>query len=206
MNDAKTGLPVRRSTILEALGCSVTQCQIEVPSFDENVANMIKQRRDQSIQTEISKQAAIRAEQDKITAEKQGQAAVMTVKYEKEKEKMAAVTDAEKERDVAALGKQAAEFTKQKLILEGEGEATKRKLVMNADGALAVKIDAAIEINKIWAAAYQGCPNRPTPDIVYGSGGSGSGSGSGNAALDFMNIQNAKVLRELNLDLSTQKK
>ena len=77
--DQKTGQPIRRSTVLEELGCSVTQCQIEVPQFDESVSNMIKQRRDQSIQTEIAKQAAIRAEQDRITSEKQGQAAVMKV-------------------------------------------------------------------------------------------------------------------------------
>lgn len=198
--DPKTNMPLRRSTVLEELGCSVTQCQIDVPQFDESVQNMLKQRRDQSIQTEISKQAAIRADQDKITAERQGQAAVMKVKYEKEMEKQAAVTDAEKEKAVAELNKQAAEFTKQKLILEGQGEAEKRKLIMSADGALKTKVDAFIEVNKIWAAAYQSCPNRPTPDIVYGAGA----TGSGNAALDFMNIQNAKALRDLNLNIQTK--
>ena len=199
--DSKTNLPMRRSTVLEELGCTVTQCQIDVPEFDESVQNMLKQRRDQSIQTEISKQAAIRADQDKITAERQGQAAVMRIKYEKEMVKQAAITDAEKEKAVAELNKQAAEFTKKKLILEGEGEAEKRKLIMSADGALQIKIDALIEVNKIWAAAYQSCPNRPTPDIIYG----GTGNGTGNAALDFMNIQNSKVLRDLNLDMNTRK-
>lgn len=199
--DPKTNQPMRRSTVLEELGCIVTQCQIDVPQFDESVQNMLKQRRDQSIQTEISKQAAIRADQDKITAERQGQAAVMKVKYEKEMEKQAAVTDAEKEKAVADLNKQAAEFTKKKLILEGEGEAEKRKLIMNADGALQIKVDALIEVNKIWADAYKTCPNRPTPDIIYGA----SSNGTGNAALDFMNIQNSKVLRDLNLDMGTRK-
>jgi regulator of protease activity HflC (stomatin/prohibitin superfamily) len=200
--DEKTNQPVRRTTVLEELGCSVTQCQIDVPQFDESVQNMLKQRRDQSIQTEISKQAAIRADQDKITAERQGQAAVMKVKYQKEQEKQAAVTDAEKEKAVAELNKQAAEFTKQKLILEGEGEAEKRRLIMSADGALKVKVDAIIDINKIWAAAYQACPNRPTPDIIMG--GSGPSANGGNAALNFMDIQNARALQALNLDMSTK--
>jgi regulator of protease activity HflC (stomatin/prohibitin superfamily) len=200
--DPKTNQPMRRSTVLEELGCTVTQCQIDVPQFDQSVQDMLKQRRDQSIQTEISKQAAIRADQDKITAERQGQAAVMKVKYQKEQEKQAAVTDAEKEKAVAELNKQAAEFTKQKLILEGEGEAEKRKLIMNADGALKVKIDALIDINKIWAAAYQSCPNRPTPDIVYNSGG--ASGGTTNAALDFMNLQNLNALKSLNLDITNK--
>jgi regulator of protease activity HflC (stomatin/prohibitin superfamily) len=200
--DPKTNLPMRRSTVLEELGCTVTQCQIDVPQFDESVQNMLKQRRDQSIQTEISKQAAIRADQDKITAERQGQAAVMKVKYEKEMEKQAAVTDAEKEKAVAELNKQAAEFTKKKLILEGEGEAEKRKLIMNADGALQIKVDALIEINNIWATAYKSCPNRPTPDIIMG--GSGTQPNGGNAALNFMDIQNARALQSLNLDMHTR--
>lgn len=176
-------------------------CQIDVPQFDQSVQDFFKQRRDQSIQTEIAKQAAIRAAQDRITTEEQGKALVMKVKYQKEQEKQAAVTEAEKDTMVAFLGKKAAEYKKQVFILEGEGEAEKRKLIMNADGALKIKTDAVIEINKIWAAAYQACPNRPTPDIIMGTTGTSVG-GTGNAALDFMNIQNMKAMREMNVDMS----
>jgi regulator of protease activity HflC (stomatin/prohibitin superfamily) len=158
---------------------------------------MIKKQRDQTLQTEVAKQNAIRANQDKLTAEAEGLAAVMKVKYQKEQEKQAAVTDAEKEKAVASLMRDAAEFTKKKLILEGEGEAEKRKLIMSADGALEKKLEAYKAVQQMWSEAFSKYSGQIVPTTVMGGS-----VGGGNGATNFMEIMTAKAARDLSLDLS----
>lgn len=189
------GKPMRRSTVLEELGCKVTQVQIEVPKFDQAVDDMIKMQRDQTLQTEIAKQKAIRAAQDALTAEANGKAEVMKAKYERETEKQKAITDAERDTMVAYLGKKSAEYKKQTLILEGQGEAEKRKLVMSADGALAIKLDAYKAVQEMWANAFSKFQGNIVPTTQMGTV-----SGGGNGATAFMELMTAKAAKDLALE------
>lgn len=197
----ESGLPKRRPHILQQLGCEITQCQIEVPAFDKAVEEMIARRKQEALETEVRKQEAIRAEQEVITAEKKGLAEATKVKWEKEKEKQAAVTDAEKKRDVAKLDREAAGFTKQKLILEGEGEAAKKRLVMAADGALEMKLKAYVESQRLWSDAFSKYGGNIVPNVQM----AGQGGSSGNGMTEFMQIMSAKAAKDLSLDLTTRK-
>lgn len=198
--DPQTNLPKRRPHILQELGCQITQCQIEVPQFDKAVEEMIARRKQETLETEIRKQEAIRAEQEVITAEKKGLAAATQVKWEKEKEKQAAVTDAEKERDVAKLNEEAAGHYKRKLILEGEGEAAKRKLVMQADGALEIKTKAWVESQRLWSEAFANYKGNIVPSVAMGEGSKGTGNGM----MEFMQLMSAKAAKDLSVDLTNK--
>lgn len=126
------GQPLRTPNRLQELGCTVLECVIDVPAFDPKVNEMIAARKDEAMKTELAKQSAIRAKQDKITAEEQGKADVATAKYKEEVVKIAAVTVAQKEFEVAQLDAKKALENKKKLIAKGQGEAEAARLKVKA--------------------------------------------------------------------------
>ena len=193
----KDGQPVRADdSPLREFGVRTFNPVINDIKYDEAIEKQIQeqQRAIMSVQTAMAE--AKRAEQNAITAAKNGEAEAAKAKWEQEVIKAREVTQAQQRKEVASLEAQAAEFTKQKLILEGQGEAQKRQLLMNADGALAPKLDALIKINGIWADAFAKHQGKIVPDIMWG-GSSGSG---GNAATDFMNFMNMKAAKDLSVD------
>lgn len=194
----EAGNPVRVPHVLQDLGCKVTQCQIKVPQFDKSVEGMIQQRKEQALKTEVAKQEAIRAEQEAKTIAAQGQADATKAKWEQEKLKATAVTEAEQKKEVARLDKEAAEFTKQKLILEGQGEAEKKRLTMQADGALKQKLEAYVAVQEIWAKAFAEGYKVPTVDMGGGQGG----TASWDAAMKSITL---KQLQDLGLDMNIKK-
>ena len=76
VRDEKTGEPLRLNNRFQELGCEVLEAVIDVPNFDKKVEDMIAKRKDEAMLTELSKQSALRAKQDAITAIEQGKADV----------------------------------------------------------------------------------------------------------------------------------
>lgn len=207
--DSVTGKPKRVSNRLSELGCEITECVISIPDFDNLVENMIAKRKEEAMKTELAKQAAIRAQQDRITIEEQGKADVMKVKYQKEQEKIAAVVDAQKEKEVAELGahkklevakleRMAAKEYKTKRILEAEADATYKRKVMVADGALAQKLKTYEAVQARWAEAIEKSGVNWVPQVVMGDGGRQRSNGA-NALIDLLGVKAAK---DLALDMS----
>ncbi len=154
---------------------------------------------------ETARAEAKKAEQVALTAEAEGKALVMKVKYEKEQEKIAAVTEAEKEKQVAELNaqrgvevsklrKEAAEYTKAEQELLGQDEAARKAAILKANGALAQKLEALIQINRVWAQAYS---QRAVPKLQMG-GGTGNND---QATLDFSQAMQLLVAKQLGVDL-----
>jgi hypothetical protein len=199
--DPKTSLPIRKATILEKLGCTITQCQVGIPDFDALVMEMINQRKKQSLETEVKKQEAIRAQQFAITAEANGKAEAMKAKWELEVIKIRAITAAEKERDSAKLMMDAAEYIKQTAILQGQGEAEKRRLILNADGALKVKLEAWLQSQQFWAEAFSKYQGSIVPQIQTGV----SSTSGTNGATQFMEMMGMKAAKDLSLDMKVPK-
>lgn len=204
----ESGQPVRISNMLGELGCEVLECVVSIPKFDALVEEMIAKRKQQKMETDLAKQTAIRAKQDRITAEESGKAAVMKVKYEMEKEKQVAVTNAEKDKKVAELGaeqklnvakldKQAAKEYKVMKILQADADATYKRKVMQADGALAQKLATYEKVQATWASAFENVKVNLVPQMNMG-GGSSRGN---NAATDFMSLMTAKSAKDLMLDM-----
>jgi len=130
--DPMTNQPLRTPNRLQQLGCEVLECVIDVPQFDAKVEEMIAKRKDEAMKTELSKQEAIRAKQDALTAEQQGLANVAKAKYEKEVEKVQEVTTAQKLYEVAALNAKQEDENRKAAIFKGQGEAEAARLKVSA--------------------------------------------------------------------------
>ena len=197
------GMPKRQQgSILDEYGIKLQPVSIRAIDYDAIVEKQIAERQGATTQVQISRAAALRAEQEAITAVKQGEANAAKAKWEQETIKAKVVTEAQQQLEVATLDAKQAEQYKKAQILRGEGDAERKKLVMNADGALQPKLDALIEINKAWATAFQGFPGNMVPGVVIGGGANGGGSAVINAQT-FMEIMTANAAKQLSIDLQT---
>jgi len=84
-----------------------------------------------------------------------------------------------RQEEVAQLDTQAAEQFKRAETLRGEGEAARRRLVMDADGALEKKLQAYIEVSKLYASAIKDYKGNWVPSVVMGGGHGTQTDGSG---------------------------
>jgi len=175
-------IPIRQPNRLQELGCEITSCVIDVPGFDKSVTEMIAKRKQEAMKTELAKQAALRAQQDAITAEEQGKADVAKEKYVKEVELIAATTKARENFEVAEFkAKEAAQAKIAKILA---AEAVKQELLI-ADGLSArerYKIDADVK-RDIGVAEHMSKWVGPQIVMAGGEGGGSKGSGIENALM-----------------------
>lgn len=216
IKEDKDGNIVREHNPLEGKGLILANFEVKKFNYDTKVLAQISKQQENLMAIETARAEAERAQQDAITKEAKGKAAVMEVKYAqlqvKEKatiiadqDKVVAETHALKKLEVAKLEKKAAAELKQKLILEGQGEAEKKKLIMGADGALKQKLAAAVQMNKDNAAALA---KRAVPTNYWAaSGGSGNGAGSyDDEMVRQLRLMNLNTVKSLNLDMTIAKK
>jgi len=166
--------------------------------YDPKVKKQIEDQQTAIMSVQQAIADAKKAEQGAITAEQQGIAKAATAKWEREVEKAKAVVAAEERLQVAQLDNLAAEQTKQKDIKLGEGEAARKKLVMQADGALEKKLATYKEVMTI---AFQEIGKQKwVPETQINSGGSVATSGG--PMMDLLTMLNAKVAKDLALDMT----
>ena len=119
-----------------------------------------------------------------------------------QQEKEVILIAAQRDKDKAEFSKQAAEFTKQEQILLGQGESERKRLVMEADGALSVKLEAFKHGIDAMARAWA---TRPVPAYYVENGGDGKGGMSDSSNLQFMNMLNTQVAKNIGLDMNIVK-
>lgn len=179
---------------VSAYGLRLYNVSIKSISYDSNVRDQIKTQQSSIMAVQTAIASARKAEQDVITAQKEGEAAAAKAKWTIEVDKASQVTKAEAARAVAEEEVKTAALNKQRDILEGEGIAAKKRLVMQADGALDQKLKAYVETQKYWAEAFSKYSGNIVP--LYQTGGSGS-----NGGINFMELMGAKAAKDLTLDL-----
>lgn len=228
------GNVVRQACPLKGTGVTLSNFEVKVFVYSEKVKEQIAAQQQALMAVATARANAQKAEQDALTEEAKGKADVMKAKYEleqvkvravveaqKEKEvaetaaakelavakqqKLVAETHAQKELEVAKLSQQAAEATKQKNILDGEGEARKKQAIMEADGALAQKLAAYVEVNKIYAEAIAKYTGNWVPSVVMGQSGNGSPAAQ-NGAQTLIELLTAKTAKDLSLELDVKTK
>ena len=116
---------------------------------------------------------------EREVAERQAQAKVIQIERttQAETEKQLAITEAQKFREQARIEKERAQILLETATIDAEAkrvaaeaEAYAKRQILEADNALAQKLDAEIEIQKLWAEAYA---RRQVPQYVFGVGGGG---------------------------------
>ena len=217
--EAKTGQPIRQEpSALDKFHISLTAMSLNRIRYDDTVEKQIQQQQGLTMQIQTAVAQAKTAEQQALTAAKEGEANAAKSRWQQEVIRAQKVTEAQQERDiviiqaeksysnevilasqrlrVAELNKQSAEQDKQAAILTGEGKARAATLEMEANGALMPKIQALIEINKNYA---EHLPANLVPSVVMGGSGQAGSSG-----MDFISLLMAKTAKDLSLDLSMQ--
>lgn len=196
------GLPQRQQgSVLAELNIKLQPMSISELKYDGVVEKQIADRQKAITQVQNARANALRAEQDAITAAKQGEADAAKAKWEQEVIKAKLVTEAQQKLEVAQLATKEAEQFKQAEILKGQGEAERKRLVMAADGALDPKLKAYIEVNAKYAESIANYKGNWVPGVVMGEGGKG-----GNGAQDMINLLSVKTAKELGLDMTMKSK
>lgn len=208
----ENGMIMRRQSVLKDYGIELKNFVIKRIIYPENILAQLDEQQKAIMDVQKAKAMAQKAEQEAITAEKEGLAKIAIAKAEQEaikvkevveaqKEKEVAELKAHKELEVAKLDKMAAAEYNEAKRLRSEADAKAAELMIKADGALRMKLETYERVMAKWAEAYQAV--RPTPDIVIGQDKNGD---TGNAAQQFMNYMNIKAMKDLQLDMSTEGK
>ena len=192
------GQPQRQQgSVLAELGIKLQPMSISELKYDGVVEKQIADRQKAITQVQNARANALRAEQDAITAAKQGEADAAKAKWEQEVIKAKLVTEAQQKLEVATLAAKEAEQYKQAEILKGQGEAERKRLVMNADGALDPKLQAYKEVNAKYAEAIAKYQGDWVPKVVMGNSGT-----TRNGAQDMIDLLSVKTAKELGLDMT----
>lgn len=185
---------------IQKYGMDASNITINNIEYDEAVESQIKQQQQAIMAVQQAMVNAKKAEQDALTVAKQGEAEAAKAKWAQEVIKATEVTKAQQEKDVATmvatkdkevatLALETAKLHAQKTVTEAKADADSKKLAMTANNALELRLDAFVQIQKAWAAAYGA--QRQTPDIVIGGG---SSSGISNPLIDMLMVKTAKDL------------
>lgn len=194
----ENGKPQReQSSAITDFGIKLLPISINQVQYDPEIEKQIQNRQKAIQDVQIAQANALKAEQEAITAAKQGEAMAAKAKWEQEVIKAQKVTEAQQKLEVAQLEAQAAEQYKRKQILEGEGEAQKKQLIMNADGALDKKLEAYVEIQKAYAAAIENYKGNWVPLYV-----AGSSTQAGAGAQQMIDLLSIKAAKDLGLDMA----
>lgn len=217
------GAPIRQSNPLDGLGITLSNFEIKAFEYADKVKEQIATQQDALMAVATAAARAKKAEQERRTAEAEGQRQVMMAKYEKEQDKIRAVVDAEQKKQVAIvkaegfretaklakeqkiieaeasreqakIAKEAAEFYKQEQILRGEGEAKRRQLVMQADGALDAKLEAYKFVMANFAKEFG--KQKWVPEVSFGPT-----TANGSAATSLIDLLQLQALQSLGLDV-----
>ncbi len=161
--------------------------------------------REQRVQEEEQRLLAI-ARGEREVAERQAKAKVEQIQKttEAETEKQLAITGSEKLKEQAFISKETAQINLEKAKIEAEtkrtladAEAYQKKVILQADNALAQKLEAEVEIQKLWADAFS---KRKVPTTVFGGGGSSTPVGSDAETKAFMQLLTIDAAKRLNYD------
>jgi regulator of protease activity HflC (stomatin/prohibitin superfamily) len=195
------GIEREEESPIQKYGMDASNITINNIEYDPQVEEQIKQQQQAIMAVQQSMVNAKKAEQDAITTEKQGEANAAKAKWEQEVEKAKAITIAQKEKDVATmqatknkevavLDLETAKLSAERTITEAKADSDAKKLAIQADNALAKRIEAYVDVQKAWAAAYGA--QRQTPDIQMGAGAGGVNPG-------LVELLTVKTARDLNV-------
>lgn len=216
----KDGQPLHQGSPFKEYSLQVSGFQVTNIDFESATQTQIDEKRKAEMASITARANADKAAWEEKQVEAEGKKLVAQRRYEQlqlnekeillaEREKQTAVIAAQKVKEVnqeqllaAKIDVQTAKEQAEATTLRAKADADAKKLLMEADGALQVKSDTAIQINKIWAEAYQNRQVQDVPSIIMGGNTAASGR---DAASNFMNMMEAKLAKDLQADFKLNK-
>jgi hypothetical protein len=203
--EKKSGTPKRKLSSIKEYGITVADAAITDVDYEEKVDDKLIKIIDAVTKSSISKQELMTAQQQTLTAKAKGEQALVEIEYQQKQEQTKQVVEAQTKVKVAEQDKLQQKIAYEGAILEAkkikelaDAQAYARSRIMQADGALEMKLNAQIEIQKVWADAFSKYTGAIVPQIQTG------GNPTGNGALNFMDIMTAKTAKDFALDLKVK--
>lgn len=216
----KDGFPKRKIQKFTDFGITVVSALItEMKPNSKFVERMqLKQKasadraiaREQRVQEEEQRLLAI-ARGEREVAERQAKAKVDQIQKttEAQTDKQLAITNAEKIKAQAFISKETAQINYEKAKIEAktiqtlaDAEAYKKKVILKADNALAQKLSAEVDIQRLWAEAFS---KRKVPTTVFGSASGSTPTGSDSEVKAFMQMLTLDAAKRLSYDREINK-
>lgn len=202
-----SGNKLRKFSSIKEYGITVADAQITTVDYEQRVDDMLGKKIESATRASVSKQEAITAQQQAISAKAEGERNLITIEYEQKQEQTRQVVQAETQVKLAEQDKQkqriaaeAAELEARKVKTLADAEAYAKAKVMAADGALDKKLEAYKYVMAEGFKAIGDYKGAWVPSIISG-GGNGSGS---NAAFNMMEMLSIKAAKDLSLDLKNK--
>lgn len=201
------GNKLRKFSSIEEYGITVADAQITTVDYEQRVDDMLAKKIESATRASVSKQEAITAQQQAISAKAEGERNLITIEYEQKQEQTRQVVQAETQVKLAEQDKQkqriaaeAAELEARKVKTLADAEAYAKAKVMAADGALDKKLEA---YKYVMAEGFKAIGNYEgawVPSIISG----GAGTGGNNTAFNMMELLSIKAAKDLSLDLKNK--
>ncbi|MDE4132631.1 SPFH domain-containing protein [Phaeobacter sp. QD34_3] len=214
----ETGQPRRKEQSFTKFGISVTSARVTDVNPNQKFKDRMALRQQAAADRAIAREQRIQEEEQKLLAVARGerevaerQAAAKVIQIERttdaETEKQLAITAAEREREAARIAREQSEILLEKARIDAEAvrvaaeaEAYAKQQILEADNALAQKLDAEVEIQRLWAEAFA---RRNVPTYVFGGGGAAEGGapvGSDDEASRLFQILTLQAAERLDYD------
>jgi hypothetical protein len=202
----KEGGKLRKFSSIKEYGITVADAQITTVDYEDRVDQMLAKKIESATRASVSKQEAITAQQQAISAKAEGERNLITIEYEQKQEQTRQLVRAETQVKLAEQDKQkqriaaeAAELEARKIKTLADATAYEKQKIMSADGALDKKLEA---YKYVMAEGFKAIGNYEgawVPSII-----SGGGAGNGNAAFNMMEMLSIKAAKDLSLDLKNK--
>jgi hypothetical protein len=197
-------------------GIVVSQAILEKIEADPAFEEQQKKRKDAVSRRVIAKEQRLEQEEQRLLriaegdteiAKRQAEAKTEQIQLttEAETQKKLAITAAERVREEARVAKETAGINLERARIDAESvqvaadaAAYEKRVILEADGALAQKLAAWTEAQKVWADAAAKI-NVPSTVIAGGNGSGNSGSALGTVE-SFMNMLMVKTAKDLAVD------
>lgn len=203
---------------LTAFGASATNFVVTDITCSPEIERQISDQQQAKMGIATAKAKAAQADQEVITARKQGDANIARIKAEEEakaqqmivaaeRENKVQILNAQREVEISKLKKQeeenllaAANVNKQRTILEADAQAYAKRKVMEADGALDKKLEAykyAVEKQS------EAIANINLPQIMINGEGSNKNGSNSMAGMDLLlQMMLINTAKSLGLDMN----
>ncbi len=203
--DKKTTLPKRKLSSIKEYGITVADAAITDVDYEDKVDEKLVKIIDAVTKSSISKQELMTAQQQTLTAKAKGEQALVEIEYQQKQEQTKQVVEAQTKVKVAEQDKLQQKIAYEGSILEAkkikelaDANAYAKQRIMQADGALEMKLNAQVEVQKVWADAFSKYTGAVVPQIQTGGGQTTNG------ALNFMEIMTAKTAKDFALDMKNK--
>jgi regulator of protease activity HflC (stomatin/prohibitin superfamily) len=213
------GKPLVKKPKYHAFGVELIEARITNVTPNAAFQERMKKVQEASAALAVAKQERLKEEEQKLLVQTRGEReqeeqrqaalkdqAVQTTSAETTKQ--LAIVAAEQRKAQADLDRQTAELLLQKAELDAKAKKTQadadayaRSSAINADNGLQQKLDAWVEINRVWAEATR---TAPVPNVVL-SGGDKNGTGRAGELSSFMEIMAVNAARQLDADTRVDK-